>query len=172
MCVEVHCKISFILVFTCGSSQEYGTYQFACSSGTAGRFIRSSCALVADYVAGIWFGSFHFKMIRFEWFVFIPFRCVSFGCARFWLWVKSYFQIAFGWCHFIFTAAGKRRGRELSTMFLKYLMWVKCLASLFKLNSGSSCNDFLVRWLCLICGLGKLLGGQFIGLIFEPIYWS
>ena len=131
MWVKLQYKTSIILGHTCGSCQEYATYQFACSSGTTGRFIGSGWGLVADYVAGIWFGSFHFKMIRLECFVFIALRCVSFGCASVWLWFKSYFRFAFGWCHFIFTAAGKRRGRELSTMFSKYLMWVKCLASLF-----------------------------------------
>ena len=83
MWVKLQYKTSIILSHTCGSSQEYATYQFACSSGTTGRFIGSGWGLVAEYVAGIWFGSFHFKMIRLEWFVFIPFRCVSFGCARF-----------------------------------------------------------------------------------------
>ena len=143
MCVEVHCRISLILGFYLWLLSRICYLSVCVLKLYCGGCIGSSCALGAGYVAEIWFGGLHFKMISLECFVFLALRCVSFGCASVWLWFKSYFRFAFGWCHFIFTAAGKRRGRESSLMFSKYLMCVKCLASLFKLNSGSSCNDFL-----------------------------
>ena len=80
--VKLQYKIPIIPIHTCCSCQDYATYLFACSSGTGERFIGSGCSRGAVCVAGIWFGIFQFKVIRFEWFVFIPFRCFSFGCAR------------------------------------------------------------------------------------------
>ena len=81
--VKLQYKIPIIPVHTCCSCQENVTYLFACSSGTGERFIGSGWGRGAECVAGIWFEIFQFKMIRLKWFVFIPFRCVSFGCARF-----------------------------------------------------------------------------------------